>query len=118
MAVKEMPYYRVRAAALADWLEHQPDSWWVVDGDPLLTSRIDFPCPSDELAPAIRSIGRDLLVRDKAAASNAHGQFVEIDRLDELVDVRNRHHEKTLRLSWIDSGIDWLLMEDKAGLRQ
>lgn len=113
MAVKEKAYYRVQAATLADWLESQPECWWDVDGDPLLTSQIDFPCPSDELAPAIRGIGGDLFVRDKNAASNARGEIVGIDRLDELIDVRNRHHKKTLCLSWADSEIDWLLTEDR-----
>ena len=94
MAVKEKPYYRVQAVNLADWLESQPESWWDVDGDPLLTSHLDFPCPSDELAPAIRGIRHNLFVRNKNAASNARGEIVGIDRLDELIDVRNRHHRK------------------------
>jgi hypothetical protein len=112
MAVREK-HYTVPATTLAEWIESQPDTWWVVDGDPTLTSLIDFPCPSDELAPVIRSIGKTLHLQGKMS-SNAGGEIVEIDRLDELSDTANRRQEKTLLLSWEDSDIDWLLIEDKS----
>jgi hypothetical protein len=75
---------------------------------------VDFPCPSDELAVAIRKIGKDLLVHDKNPDSTAHGEVVTRDRLDHLVDVNNRRHQKTLLLSWADYDLDWLLIEDEA----
>ena len=114
MSVKEMPYYTVQAATLADWIESQPDKWWSVDGDPWLTSVVDFPCPTDELGPMIRRRREKLLVRDKDPESTAQGELITGKRLDELCDTRNRHQRKTLRLSWVNSGIDWLLMEDDA----
>ncbi len=114
MTVKEAPHYTLSAAALAGWIESQPDNWWFVDGDPLLTSILDFPCPSDELGPAIRKVGKDLLLRDKNPASNAHGETITGDRLDELADIGNWRREKTLLLSWAGSDIDWLLIEDEA----
>jgi hypothetical protein len=75
---------------------------------------VDFPCPSDELAPAIRKIGKNLLLYDRTAASTAQGEVVGANRLNELADVSNRYHRKTFLLSWEDSDIDWLLVEDEA----
>ena len=117
MSVREKPHYILPAATLAAWIESQPDRWWLVDGDPLLTSVLDFPCPNDELAPMLRKIGKNLLLQDKNPVSEAHGEIIEgnrLDRLDELSDTSNRRHQKTLLLSWFDSEIDWLLIEDEA----
>ncbi len=33
MSVREKPHYTLSAAALAEWIEKQPDQWWSVDGD-------------------------------------------------------------------------------------
>jgi hypothetical protein len=112
MSVKNLPHYTLPAATLADWIDSQPDQWWSVDGDPLLTGKVDFPCPGDELAPALRKIGKDLLLYDRTPGSTARGQVVEADRLRELADTDNRRHRKTYLLSWADSDIDWLPLED------
>src|SRR5438093_8940960 len=109
MSLRDRPHYTLPAAELARWIEGQPDQWWSVDGDPRLTSVVDFPCPSDELAPALRKIGKDLLLYDKTSPSRAHGEKLGADRLDELADVSNRLKEKTFLLSWADSDIEWLL---------
>ncbi len=114
MSVKEKPHYTLPAAMLAGWIESQPEKWWSVDGDPLLTSIVDFPCPGDELAPAIRKVGKDLLLHDKNPASKAHGEPIAGDKLDEISDTGNRRRQKTLLLSWVGSDIDWLLIEDEA----
>ena len=79
-----------------------------------LTGTVDFPCPGDELAPACRKIGKDLLLYDKTPGSTAGGGIVEADRLDELADTNNRRHRKTFLLNWADSDEDWLLIEDEA----
>ena len=64
--IRAGPHYEVAAGELAAWLEQQgEDRWWTVDGDPLLTGRLAFPCPADELAPELRKIGRPLLVQAK-----------------------------------------------------
>jgi hypothetical protein len=114
MSVKDKPHYTLPAQALAQWIERQPDKWWSVDGDPYLMSIIDFPCPGDELAPAIRRMGKDLVLQDKNTSSTAHGEVIGTDRLDELSDVSNKRRRKVLLLSWADSNIDWLLIEDEA----
>ena len=62
----------------------------------------------------IRNIGKGLLVYDRHTASTAHGEVIGSDRLDELADVSNRWHQKTFLLSWADSDVDWLLLEDEA----
>lgn len=114
MGMKSKPHYTLPAAALAEWIGNQPDRWWSVDGDPLLTSVVDFPCPGDELAPAIRRVGKDLLVWDKKPASQAHGERIGADQLDELADTSPRKHRLIFRLSWSDSDEEWLLLEDEA----
>ena len=114
MRISEKPHYTVSSTTLAEWIENQPDRWWSVDGDPLLTSIVDFPCPSDEIAPMIRGIGKNLLLQDKNTASEAHGEVVGLERLDQLSDTSRRRHQKILHLSWEDSDVDWLLLEDEA----
>ncbi len=114
MSMREKPHYTLPAAILAQWIESQPDKWWSVDGDPLLTSIVDFPCPSDELAPMILREGKNLLLQDKNPASQAHGEVIGGDKLDGLADTSNRKHRKILRLSWSGSDVDWLLIEDEA----
>ncbi len=86
MSLKDKPHYTLPAAALADWIDSQPDRWWLVDGDPHLMGVLDLPCPSDELAPEIRKYGKNLLLYDKTPGSQAHGEVIGADRLDELVD--------------------------------
>lgn len=114
MSVKERPHYTVPAKVLAQWIEDQPDRWWFVDGDPLLTSVLDFPCPSDELAPAIRKIGKAILLQDMNAVSSARGEEIGSENLDEFADTNNRQRQRTWLLSWQGSDIDWLLIEDQA----
>lgn len=92
----------------------QPDKWWSVDGDPLLTSLVDFPCPSDELASALIRIGGILLLQDKNPASQAHGEAIASDKLGDMADTSSRKRRKIFRLSWVNSDVDWLLLEDEA----
>ncbi len=116
MSVRDLPHYTLTAAALADWIESQPEPWWFVDGDPRLTSKVDFPCPGDELAPALRKIGKDkdLLLYDRTPGSTARGEPVDPARLNELADTNNNRHARTFLFSWADFDNDWLLVEDEA----
>ena len=111
MTIKDRPHYTISAKTLADWIESQPDKWWSVDGDDYLMSVVDFPCPSDELVPAIRKVGKDLLLRAKPG-SPGMGEAIAADRLDEQV-LADKHHEKILRLSWADFDDEWLLLDDE-----
>jgi hypothetical protein len=85
-----------------------------VDGDPRLTSVVDFPCPSDELAPAIRKIGKDLLVYARNGNSTPPEQVIRADKLDELADRSNWQHRREFVFCWADSDIDWMLVDDEA----
>src|SRR3954468_24859301 len=80
------PHYEIPSPELAIWLEQQgEDRWWNVDGDPLLTGRLTFPCPADELAAELRRIGRPLLVQAKQDDVDAKGQVIDASRLSEAV---------------------------------
>jgi hypothetical protein len=66
MGTQDEPHFEIPASELAAWLERQGrDSWWSVDGDPLLMGRVRLPCAAEDLARAIREIGEPLLVLDK-----------------------------------------------------
>ena len=114
MTLKDKPHYTLSASALADWIEGLPDMWWSVDGDPRLMSVLDFPCPSDELAPAVRHVGKDMLIYDRNHGSTAHGEKIDADRLASLADTSQRKGRMAFLLSWGDSDEGWLLLEDES----
>src|SRR5579872_7120546 len=114
MSLKQKPHYTISAAELARWIESQPDQWWSVDGDPRSTSVVDFPCPSDELAPAIRKVDKDLLVYAGNGTSAVPGERIGPDRLSELADRSNWRHRREFVFCWADSDIDWMLVDDEA----
>jgi hypothetical protein len=112
MTVREKLHQTVSASTLADWIDRQPQAWWFVDGDPELTAIVDFPCPSDELALAIRRIGRNLFVQDRTSFQGG-SEIVDPDKLNEFCNTEHNSGKKTLLLSWEKSDVDWLLIEDK-----
>ena len=74
---------------LAEWLDSQPGTWWNVDGDPLLTSEVDFPCPNEELAEGLRKHDGNIMVfTRKRGRSNAGEDLNSLD-LDDLADTEN-----------------------------
>ncbi len=114
MSLKSKPHYTLTAGDLAKWIEDQPDQWWSVDGDRDLMSSVDFPCPADELAPAIRLIGKPLLVYDGTPGSRASGERIGPGQLAALADTNNRKRQRTFLLTWSDSDEEWLLVEAEA----
>jgi hypothetical protein len=124
MSLKDEPHYTIAAAELADWLEGQgTDRWWTVDGDPLLTGRLSFPCPADELAAELRRINRTLLVQDRRPTAPGQGERIQARDLDALVtrlgdNVQAKGtkpawaNDRLLFLCWEDRGDEWLLVED------
>lgn len=114
MNLRNKPHYTVSAKALADWIEEQPNRWWSVDGDPLLSSILDFPCPGDEIAPAIRKIGKSVLILAKDPHSRTRGELIQGGQLDEFSALSDKGKPKILHLSWADADAEWLLLEDKA----
>jgi hypothetical protein len=104
----------ISSQELARWLEGQPGTWWLVDGDPELTSTIGFPCPNDELADGLRRIDRDLVVYTNKPLSMEDGRQIDSQVLPQLADTENRHHERRFLVRWKESDIEWLLSEDKS----
>jgi hypothetical protein len=124
------PPYQLQSPELAKWLDEQgSDSWWMVDGDPLLTGRLAFPCPADELSRALRELDRPLLVQARESDSEARGQIIDAGQLDRIVasfadSVRYSGPapewlgDRLLYLCWKGSPHEWLLAEDSVTAKQ
>ena len=106
--------YVISSEELARWLESQPGAWWLVDGDPLLTSRIGFPCPSGELAEELRRIGKNIIIYTGKSVGVHDGPQIDSFVLPRLADTDNRYHEQNFLARWQSSDIEWLLSEDKS----
>ena len=125
MSIRTEPHFKIPSPALADWLERQGvDRWWNVDGDPLLTGRLSFPCPADELAAELRRLNRTLLVQDRSKSPSGRGQAITAQELDTLVTRLGDNvavngarpgwvNDRLFSLCWEDRGDDWLLVEDE-----
>ena len=110
LRIAEGPHYLVQAEHLASWIEDQgEETWWSVDGDPVLNSRVRFPCPPERLTKELRKINRPLLVSDPNGVG--HGEEVFPDDLSRLLE-----HEDlgvpVLYMSWQGDRDDWLLIEE------
>jgi hypothetical protein len=111
LRIADSSHYLVQAGHLASWIEAQGEgTWWRVDGDPLLMSRLMFPCPPDELAGELRKINRPLLVSDPNEAG--HEEEVVPGDLSRLVECEELG-VPVLYLSWQGDSNDWLLIEDE-----
>jgi hypothetical protein len=84
-----------------------------VDGDPVLTSEVDFPCPHEELSEALRKHGGTILVFPRFPAKSKVGRDPGFLNLDDLADTENPRKEKKFLAVWSGSDIEWLLSEDK-----
>jgi hypothetical protein len=85
MSLRDEPHYRISSAELAAWREAQgTDRWCNVDGDPLLTGRLSFRCPADELAEELRRMNRMLLVQDRRKPPLGRGEQIVARDLDGL----------------------------------
>ncbi len=107
-----LPYYTIEPKDLARWLDAQVDTWWTVDGDPLLTSQVDFPCPAEELSAELLRVNKPLRVFDPRKGAQVRGGIVAIEQLDEIADTANKAHARTYLLSWEGDANQWLLAED------
>src|SRR5579863_691189 len=109
---KEIPFAVIESRELARWLDGQPETWWTVDGDPLLTSEVDLPCPAQELSAALRRHDKNLLVL--SPGSRHHGEMIKQEELDALSQKDRRRNERTFLMRWEDEDQPWLLSEDVA----
>lgn len=102
-----------------------------MDGDPLLTGRLDFPCPAAELAAELRQIGQPLRVQARKEDTGAKGQKIDRDKLDTVAaKIADNLHlirggqlpawsgDRLLYLCWKGSTNDWLLCEDSEAAKQ
>ncbi len=106
-------FYTLKPNQLADWLQLKPTMWWYVDGDPHLTSRIDFPCPTEELVDELRGMKKQLRIFDsRKLGNNDLGEIGDIKKIGELGNTENNSNEPNFLLSW-DGDNEWLLMEDR-----
>jgi hypothetical protein len=124
MSIRDEPHFEITAVDLAAWIEQQgADRWWCVDGDPLLTGRIPYPAPGDEVAEDLRKINRVLLVRDKQQRPDSRGQRIGPSDLDGLAEREGEGlppepdrplflDDRVFYLSWKGGDIDWELNED------
>ena len=124
--IRSGPHYELASPELAAWLEEQGlDRWWNVDGDPLLTGRMTFPCPARRLAAELRKIARSLLIQAKKDDNAANGQPINRNQINAVVDrVGNNiqmiqgeekpawSEDRVLYLCWKGSIDEWLLVED------
>jgi hypothetical protein len=125
MSLQDEPHVKIPSAELAAWLENKgTDRWWNVDGDPLLTGRLSFPCPADELASELRRINRVLLVQDRRSPPSSQGETIVARDLDGLVTRLGQNvqtngtqpswvNDRVFFLCWTDRHDDWLLVEDE-----
>ena len=114
MSVLERPHYVIKPAELADWLDREPDTWWIVDGDRRLTGRDRLPCPGPELAELLRRYKKDLFFypfEPSSAGPEPNGQAIQGQRFGELVDRGNPRKTREFLLSWSDRDEEWLLVE-------
>jgi hypothetical protein len=117
------PHVEVPSPLLADWLELQgADCWWTVDGDTVLSGRLSFPCPGDELAAELRSINKPLLLAaedDKSAPQGEAATAADLDRLVGSADgpagfeAKKGERERWFFLCWKGAEEDWFLQEDR-----
>ena len=107
----------ISSQELARWLDSQAETWWVVGGDDLLISRVNFPCPSDELADALRGIGNILIISTDKTIGLEDGRQIDSNVLPLLADTENRYRNRDFVACWQGSDKKWLLTEDKWAAR-
>jgi hypothetical protein len=71
----------ISSRELARWLDSQPDSWWLVSQDDLLISRVNFPCPIEELSEVLRDIGKNIIIYTDKTIGIGDGRQIDSDVL-------------------------------------
>ena len=113
--IRDLPHYRLSSSSvLGDWLDMQgKESWWSVDGDPLLMERLNFPCPGEELAKLLRLLDKPLLMFDSRAQPEAKGEMIGAAAIDDVANADPSHDERVIQFCWADApDRGWLLCED------
>lgn len=103
----------ISSQELARWLDSQPDSWWLVSQDDLLISRVNFPCPSEDLAEVLRDISKNIVIYTDKTIGIEDGRQIDSDVLPLLAETENRYRNRDFLAGWQGSDKRWLLTEDK-----
>ena len=122
MAGKEWPSSTITSRRLADWLnQYMPQRWWLVDGDPLLTGQLSFPCSSEELAAELERINGLLRIVDLRDRSPILAELIEdIQDLDKFGIPSIDDQEQVFQLRWLEPvpGPYWFLVDDTKAVEE
>lgn len=125
MSINSEPHFELPSAELAAWIEAQGSTvWWNIDGDPLLTELVAFPCPGDEFADTLRRLNRPLLIQDPKKRPEADGRVIGAAELDSVADRLGNNvqyagekpiwaDDRIFYCCWKESDGEWLLAEDR-----
>jgi hypothetical protein len=105
--------FLIPSREVARWLDSQPDTWWSAGLDDLLISRLNFPCPNDEVAEVLREIDKNLIVYTDKSIGIEDGQQIDSQVFPLLADTQNRYHNRYFLASWQGSNKKWLFRENK-----
>ena len=111
----ELPRLELSSAELATWLDGQDEGlWWLVDGDPLLTGNVSFPCPGDILAEELRRLDRTLILVPPKDTPAGDRKLMSTD-LDAFAQKEGNRQERIFAFRWAHppQSEEWLLIEDK-----
>lgn len=101
-------YYEIPSAELAAWLRERSDSWWTVDGDPLLMGELELPCSGSQLADVFERANRPLLVQSETKQKGPSLSKAELEQI-----AQRTQGEIGLQLRWKGQARDWALIEDR-----
>jgi hypothetical protein len=103
----------ISSREVAQWLDSQPGTWWLIDGDYTLIGKVHFPCPNDELAEALRKFDKNMMIYTDKTVDLEEGQQLSAHELPLLADTQNRYQNRDFFASWEGSNNEWILSEDK-----
>ena len=105
----------ISSATLADWLDQRArDRWWAVDGDPILTGEVSFPCPTEELTAELRHIDGTLEVKHHLNGTIPAAWVLDADHLFTQGNMSDPEYERVFEMRWLKPRTTqyWLLIED------
>ena len=105
----------IPSATLADWLDQEtPNRWWAVDGDPILTGEVSFPCPTDELTAELRRINGTLEVKHHLNGTIPAGWVLDAAHFFSQGNMSEPEEERIFEMRWLKprETNPWLLIED------
>jgi hypothetical protein len=68
----------ISSREVAQWLDSQPGTWWLIDGDYTLIGKVHFPCPNDELAEALRKFDKNMMIYTDKTVDLEEGRQIPV----------------------------------------